>query len=127
MLPLGVLVDPPAGADGFTDHGERDQRAGTGEGQGGPLIQSITREPIKERLGVHLSQIIVRIYLGKIRDALGLPGYVEQAVERINKVDREDAAGAPIEGRSALKRLSWLSRVRKVIQLERMGGVFVPM
>ncbi len=35
------------------------------------LIQSITRKPIKEGLDVHLSQITVRIYLGKIRDALG--------------------------------------------------------
>lgn len=53
-------------------------------------IQSIPQEPINEEwLGAHLSQIIVRTYLGKIHDARGLPRYVEQAeaVERIDRVD----------------------------------------
>ena len=94
-------------------------------------ISSIARALIEEGFLAHLTPTSIRVYLTKIRDSLGLPGYAGQA-EEIEKVSKEDETDEPIEGQSAIKTLRWLSRlqssrVRKALKLGgMMGGMLLP-
>jgi hypothetical protein len=95
-------------------------------------IRSIARGLVEEGYLAYLNVTSVRVYLTKIRDALGLPGYVEQA-EEVDKVAKEDEADEPVEGQPAFKRLRWLTRiqqarVRKALRFEgQMAGMILPM
>jgi hypothetical protein len=94
----------------------------------GNSMRSIALDLIEQGLCPNLSPSTVRTYLGRVRDALGvpaLPGVDEEAKER----GEEDE---PVEGADALKRLRWLARiqqarVRKVLRMEaQMGQLVLP-
>jgi hypothetical protein len=95
-------------------------------------IRSIARGLVEEGYLAYLNVTSVRVYLTKIRDAMGLPGCVEQA-EEVDKVAKEDEADELIEGQPAFKRLRWLARiqqarVRKALRFEgQMAGMILPM
>jgi hypothetical protein len=94
-------------------------------------VRSIAREVVEEGLCAYLKPKTVVIYVTKIREALGLRGYVEQQ-EAIEALDTEEDADEPVEGRPAFKKLQWLSRlqsarVRKALKMEgMMGGLIIP-
>lgn len=75
-------------------------------------IKKIARELVEDGYCAHLNPTTVRVYLTKLRDALGLPGYAEQQ-EAVHKIAKEDADDEVIEGSPALKRLRWLSRIQQ--------------
>ena len=95
-------------------------------------VRSVARELIEEGYCAHLNPTTVRVYVMHVRDALGLPGYREQA-EAIDQISPDDISENPIEAQPALRRLRWLARkqharVRKSLNLEgRMGGMVLPM
>jgi hypothetical protein len=96
--------------------------------QSGQSMRSIALDLIEQGLCPNLSPSTVGVYLGRVRDALGvpaLPGVDEEAKER----GEEDE---PVEGADALKRLRWLARiqqarVRKALRMEaQMGELVLP-
>ena len=93
-------------------------------------VKSIARGIVEEGLCAHLRPKTVVIYVTKIRESLGLPGYMDQ-VEQLEQIAEEES-DEPIEGEPARRRLQWLARiqqarVRKAIKMEgMMGGMVLP-
>jgi hypothetical protein len=94
-------------------------------------VRSLARGLVEDGYCAYLKPKTVVIYVMRIRDALGLPGYVEQQAE-IDRITKEGEPDEPIEGQPALKRLQWLTRtqharVRKALRMEgMMGGMVLP-
>ncbi len=90
-----------------------------------------SRTGISCRSGSSSSPVTASPACTSLRQAMGLPGYVEQQAE-LEKVEEEEAAGELIEGQPALHRLRWLwrkqqARVSRALRLENMmGGMLLP-